>query len=359
MPERFRPMDFDRWLRQRRTRRAVRGTGQPVGKDNRDFYDPDGTKIVYNDRLYVGCLTIVVLLILLVIITIFAVCDPFGGGDGDLIGSPTVSITTGPTGGSSSSTSSTTTTTTKPASPFPDPLDRLLDPLDLDPAKIRQRILDDLIDDLIDSVSSNHPGYTGGDIDIIRALLYAAAISQNSVDLGFNNSIYECGAAAPTVLCAADTLDMPAGEMLIVAVQHAAPVPVDSTERSYIYSLVLESDGDPSNDWVFNPPYDWDLFRGTDRWYQAIYSHTDGSWIVTVTQVGAGDQLTGPLPSAVRVIIQDDWVIWFVPASEIPDFPGRVRATAFAHDGFYTEATRGADVTGADPTEPPVGIDGE
>lgn len=41
-------------------------------------------------------------------------------------------------------------------------------------------------------------------------------------------------------------------------------------ERHYIYSAVFNSGGDPANDFQWNPPYDWDFFQRTDRWYQVI-----------------------------------------------------------------------------------------
>ena len=182
-------------------------------------------------------------------------------------------------------------------------------------------------------------------------LIYSAGIELGAVDATFNNSVYECGAADPLVVCATEVLPFPEGDLLIVAVEHDGRIPTDSDARSYIYSLVFESDGDPANDWVYNEPFDWDYFQGADRWYQAIYSHASGDWLVDVTQVAAGNQTTS-VPSAVRAVVDGRWIFWFIPADEIPDFPGRLRATAFVHDGFFGEATRAGDVTGADPTEP-------
>jgi hypothetical protein len=189
-------------------------------------------------------------------------------------------------------------------------------------------------------------------------MIWATHFDLQRVEGLFNRSVYECGAEDPVVVCAAQVLPMPEGDGLVVAVEHAGAIPARSTERSYIYSLVFDSDGDPANNWVFRPPFNWDFFQGTDRWYQAIYSHDTESWIVGVNQVQSDGNASQPLPSAVRVVIEGEWVIWYIPSSEIPAFPGLLRATAFAHDGAFGAATRGGDVTGADPTEPLIDPEG-
>lgn len=352
MPE-YSPSDFARWLRHRRAARRARLFGGSVGYNHPDFYDEYGDPIEYDDRRYFGCLIALILIIVVVFGLLFWVCDPFGGDD-NLITTPTFDATTSTTGGGTTSTlGSTTTTTLDPLAEVPEPVRSAIQPLDADPATMRLRIFTDLIGRLIDSISENEPGYEGLELDIVDAFIMWAGISGQAADNAFNDSVYECGATDPLVVCAAEVQDMPEGEILVVAVRHAEPVPTASTERSYIYSLVFESDGDPANDWVFNPPFDWDFFRGADRWYEAVYDHTSGTWSLRVTQVSPGNALSSPLPSAVRVVVVDEWVIWFVPSSEIPDFPGRLRAVAFGHDGNFTQSTRGGDVTGADPTESP------
>lgn len=361
MFRRFSVQDFFRWLQQRRAMRRHAATGGQGLPDHPSFYDEYGNRIPYEAGMYSGCLVaILVVLVVVVFAFTFWVCDPFGGGDGDLITTPTIGATSSTTSESTTSTMAATTTTVAGLD-LPATLSPLLDPLAFDPAQVRRAILSDLflrITGLIDSISDNEPGYEGPELDIVDAFILWGRAGQIAVDRSFNQSVYECGATDPLVVCAFDVQDMPEGEILVVAVRHEAPIPTDSTERSYIYSLVFESDGDPANDWVFNPPFDWDFFQGTDRWYEAIYEHANRTWILGVTQVSEGNELARALPSAVRVVIVDEWVIWFVPSTEIPDFPGRLRAVAFGHDGNFTEATRGGDVTGADPTEPPFDPEG-
>lgn len=354
MPE-YSPSDFARWLRQRRAARRARLFGDGVGYGHPDFYDEYGEPIEYDDRRYYGCLiSLIVTAIVVVFALLFWVCDPLGGDDGDLITTPTIDATTSTIpAGATTTTAAVTTTTLDPLADVPGPVRSAIQPLDADPATMRLRILADLLGRLIDSISQNEPGYEGPELDIVDAFILWGRVSRLGVDQAFNDSVYECGSTDPVVVCAAEVQDMPEGEVLVVAVRHQTTVPIASTEKSYIYSLVFESDGDPANDWVFNPPFDWDFFQGTDRWYEAIYEHATGTWILGVTQVSAGNELARPLPSAVRAVIIDEWVIWFVPSSEIPDFPGRLRAVAFGHDGNFTPATRGGDVTGDDPTEPP------
>lgn len=348
MFRRYSLVDFIRWLQQRRAMRRHSGGGLP---DDPAFFDEHGDPVRYEPYKYMGCLVVVFVVIVIVVFALlFWVCSPFGGdGDDVLIPSPTVSASTSlaPT-----TTTPPATTTTEAGSDVAAPVADAHRALDIDPAEVRLRVLLDLLGDLFDSESAREVGFTNGEIDIVQMIIYAAAVDRLIVTQAFNESTYECGDDEPLVVCAAVVEPMPEGDILIVAVEHAEPIPSESTEHSYIYSLVFDSDLDPANDWQINLPFDWDLFQGADRWYQAIYSHTDGDWVLSVNQVSEGNEVSDPLPSSVRVVIDGEWVIWFVPSSEIPAFPGRLRATAFGHDGAFTPESRGGDVTGVIPTEP-------
>ena len=168
-----------------------------------------------------------------------------------------------------------------------------------------------------------------------------------------NESLLECGETSERglVVCPAGAVDFPEGELVAVAMQLTEEVLLADGSTSFIYSVVFDSDGDAANDWVFQDPYDWDYFQGTDRWYQLIWDHGSARWTVAVTQVDAMQtQVTDT--SSVRVVVDGDTIICYIPRSELPgDAPG-YRVTAFAHDGSYTESSRGGDVSGANPTEP-------
>ncbi len=349
--ERFDPNDFARWLRQRAaTRRARQGN---ISFRHEDWYDDYGP-IEYDPKRYVGCLMWLVLAILLVLIVLWlSFCSPFDGDGPELTGDPIVFATT-TTLGSTESTSSPTTTES-PRRTFDDAtlvaiLEALGVTVDADGENVKA--LADAVGDLIDSISVAAAAYQGDDVDIRGVLAFLLDLDQLTADQTFNESTLECGQLRPLVVCAAPALPMPPGEVLVVAVEHAANIPIDAVERSYIYSLVFESDGDPSNDWQFNPPFDWDYFSGTDRWYQATYTHSNAVWFLDVTQVAAGGALEFGQPSSVRVVIDGAWVVWFVPTGELASYPASYRATAFGHDGAFTQDTRGGDVTGANPTEP-------
>ena len=234
-----------------------------------------------------------------------------------------------------------------------EPLDRILrGPLGggiVDPLQITT----DEIGDWIDSISGVIAAYRAGEIDVETALAWLMHISDAAAMRLYNQSEFECGQADPFVVCTEEVLDVPEGAVLVVAVKHAAPIPLDSTERSYVYALVFDSDGDPSNDWVFQEPFDFDYFQGADRWYQLIYDHQAGAWFLEVTQLEPGPAFPpGLAPSAVRALIHEEWVVWFVPISELPGYPVEYRVTAFGHDGAFTQETRGGDVLGEDPTVP-------
>ena len=358
------PNDFARWLRQRRAVRASQA-GQPSSNWD-DFYE-DGRPVEFDPNRYSGCLRGIVLTILLVIVVLYMfTCGPFQGDDTTgQIGSNTVatSATSGTTGtsGTSGTTGTTgtssTTSTTQPRRSFSDPiLAGILNLLgvEVDPDSPEVDEIADLLDDFIDSISTQMPAYRGPEIDITRAYLFSAVLTVAQANAAFNDSAFECGDTDPVVVCVTDPLDVAEGPLLVVAVQTAADIPTASTDKSYVYSLVFDSNGDPGNDWVGNPPFDWDFFIGSDRWYQAVYSHQNGEWALTATQLGDDTVPVPAQPSAVRVVISGDWVIWFVPEAELAAFPGALRPVTFAHDGAFTVSTRGGDVLGANPTEPRV-----
>ena len=178
--------------------------------------------------------------------------------------------------------------------------------------------------------------------------------SDLGVAIDFNESAFECGEASLTrrVVCADRVLDMPPGDVLIAAMTLVGDVPVASAERSYIYSLVLDSDGFAENNWEFNEPFDWDLFQGTDRWYQLLWDHRQAKSSLTVNQLTDNGNVSGTEASTVRAVVDGNTIVFFVSMSEFAsDTPG-ARLTAFHHDGRFSEETRGADVSGSDPTAP-------
>ncbi len=207
--------------------------------------------------------------------------------------------------------------------------------------------------DFIDSISTNAPAFTGAQVDIVASGFTLATYTQMQVDAAFNgaDSPYACGHsdATRTVACPdGGATPMPAGQIDTFFMKLAGPVPISDAAKRYIYSVVLDSDGDPTTDWVAQPPYDYDYFQGADRWYQAMSDRAAGTWSVTTTQVDAS-QATTTVPSSARAVIEGDAITWFIPASELPS-PTGYRVTAYGDDGMYTPSSRGGDVSGANPT---------
>jgi len=215
--------------------------------------------------------------------------------------------------------------------------------------------IEDQLLDFLDSISGNRPTFTSSGIDL---RLYGG-VRMNLTDAGITeawaNTIYECGASdgVRVIVCPANVEPMPAGggDVWMFAMAFADAVPQADTDHSFVYSIVFDSDGDPANDWRFNPPFDFDLFQGADRWYQLVWNHTAGQWLISTTQVNAAQQ-PAVVPSAVRAVIEGDTIVFFIPASEFALDQPPYRMTSFGHDGNFSEADRGADVSGVDPTAP-------
>ena len=220
----------------------------------------------------------------------------------------------------------------------------------------------DLLDDIRDSISFNEPTIQFGYIDIESYGSFKMGYTIEGVDLTYNKSAFECGdrEGSRIVVCSGDgVLDVAPGEVLTGFMMMREPIPL-SGDVSLIYSMVVDSDRDAANDWVFVPPFDWDQFQGTDRWYQLIYDHRTDTWSLIVTQLlPDGSQSRVGEASSARVVVEGDVVVFFVSMDEFPHRRPGVRLTSFGHDGFFSESFRGMDVSGEDPTQPPQRVSAE
>jgi hypothetical protein len=210
--------------------------------------------------------------------------------------------------------------------------------------------LPDPTGDHFDSAGGD-PAYTGPDIDLVQMGSEREAQSQADADTDFNMSTYECGeaTAARVTVCPTDVQPMPEGELFTFVMELAESVPTASTTASYVYSLAVDSDGDPANDFVPLPEFPLDYFRGTDRWYELRWDHLAGSWSVTVTQLDAAGARS-QVPSTVRAVIEGARVTFFVAASELPATVPTYRLSAYRDDGMGTPSERGADTSLGRPT---------
>jgi hypothetical protein len=139
---------------------------------------------------------------------------------------------------------------------------------------------------------------------------------------------------------------MPEGRVLMLVMELAEPVPLADPDRFYTYAAVLDADGDPSNNFQYNPPYDWDYWQNTDQWYILDWVPQNQAWTVSVL-----GQNWEPLKSNARVVIYEDLVVFFIPAEDFTvEYPA-YRMSAFGHDGSYQPDVSSGDVTGANPAE--------
>lgn len=183
---------------------------------------------------------------------------------------------------------------------------------------------------------------------------------QLQFDLTYNFSVFECGETRAsdhlngieiTTVCAPDVTPIDAGEVIVVAAEYMDVLPGPGSEDYYTYAVVFDSDGDPANDWQYQGDFDWDFYQGADRWYQLEWDPTTQAWSLRVS-----DNLDAYGPSGVRAILFGDTIMWVIPASEFAsEFPA-YRVTSFVHDGTFTPEVSGGDVSGADPTEPPIPV---
>jgi len=120
----------------------------------------------------------------------------------------------------------------------------------------------------------------------------------------------------------------------------------------YEYSVVWESNEDPSDDWQFQGEFDWDFYRGTDRWYRLITEGGSGEWSLVVNDLTGGE----PYASGARALVKGPVVLWVIPMWEFESEQPAYRVSAFRHDGTFDPEFGAGDVSGADPTEPPIPI---
>lgn len=180
------------------------------------------------------------------------------------------------------------------------------------------------------------------------------------LDLTYNLSVFECGETVVseelnglevTTVCPADVVPIEEGGLIVIAATYMDLIPGPGAGEYYTYAAVFDSNGDPSDDWVYQGEYDWDLYQGTDRWYQVNWDPAAQEWSMLVS---AGLDAYGP--SAARAMLFGDTILWLIPAAEFSaDLPA-YRVTSFVHDGTFAPEVSGGDVSGLDPTEPPIAV---
>jgi hypothetical protein len=177
------------------------------------------------------------------------------------------------------------------------------------------------------------------------------------IEAFFGNTLFPCGEdiEGGFVVCSQNPQVIEPGPVFLTLIKLAEPVPSADPDRFYTYSVVFDADGEPSNNFEFMPPYDWDYYQNTDRWYMLDYVASAG-WMLNVYDF-ANDLLEES--TGARAVVMGDVIAFFIPASEFTvDSPG-YRITTFGHDGTYAPEASCGDVSGANPTEPLLQFEGE
>ncbi|MDG2028817.1 MAG: hypothetical protein P8J50_17080 [Acidimicrobiales bacterium] len=208
--------------------------------------------------------------------------------------------------------------------------------------------------DYIFSARMYAAGRMSGFVDQIRLYPRVIRLRGDAHNELVRNTVFECGATVGpmTTACADSPLPVPEGEVLFATMQLAEPITAltDGSADQLVYAFVADTDGDPSNDWVANEPFDWDYFIGTDNWWELRTDATAGRAWVTRTDAATLSQV----PTAARVAISGSAITFIIPADELGDDLAAIsfRTSSFVHDGTFQPEVSGGDVIGANPTEP-------
>ena len=213
----------------------------------------------------------------------------------------------------------------------------------------------DPVQDLIDSIQGNTPTRNDESVDQIATSGHAVPL-QPGIG-GHDNGPFS--GARPEYSFYRITADSrpageePEGDALVVNLTVASAPDETGSGPHLIYAAVIESDGDPANDWVPQGVYDWDTYQSADRWYEVFYDPgSDPAWAMTVTQVD-GNQGRAEVESHAVASVDGPNLTLEIPSAELPRGAASLyRTVSFAHDGAFSESDRGADVCGDNPTQP-------
>lgn len=129
------------------------------------------------------------------------------------------------------------------------------------------------------------------------------------------------------------------------------PAPGADDDHHFVYTAALETDGDPANNWQPQGDFDWDLYGRTDWWLELIWDGDYDRASLRARRV-TFDQQIETVPTDALALLSGSTLGFYIPIDELPGDQVGFRITTFGHDGAYSENDRGADVLGADPTEP-------
>ena len=205
--------------------------------------------------------------------------------------------------------------------------------------------------DLLYSIMDIVAGLAALQADINRWFAQPIFFPQAVLDLKLNFTEFPCNQEANGVLtvCAETAGNIEEGEILVFGMELGGEIPLADPSLFYVYSVVLDTDADPTNNFQFMPPYNWDYFQNTDTWYELTWNPHQGAWSLSLKDVRQGQQITRPTDA--RAMISGNLIYFLIPGDEVEVSRPGYRLTSFAHDGTYAPEASGGDVTGIDPTE--------
>jgi hypothetical protein len=205
---------------------------------------------------------------------------------------------------------------------------------------------------LLYSIMNVVAGLTEMQVNIDRWFAQPMDFSQVVLDTKLNFTDFPCNEQVDGVLtvCESTAGDIEEGELLVFGMEFGEEIPLADPGLFYVYSVVLDTDGDPVNNFQFVPPYDWDFYQNTDTWYQLMWSPFDGAWTLSLTDFRQGEPIA--LHTDARAMLSGNLIYFLIPGDELEATRPSYRMTSFAHDGTYAPQASGGDVTGNDPTEP-------
>ena len=208
-------------------------------------------------------------------------------------------------------------------------------------------------DAVLEQSASTAGGPSAG-ADIVAHVGLTASASQAVVVVVRNRTARIGG----RVLCPFGAGPVPAGDLLIVAVLIEGGVA--PTDDNYLYGLFLDADPAVANHRA-DPTFDWDFRQGTDQWYFLQMTGDPEDDLVVANR--ADDRVQGKaMYSAATVIVFDDTIVWVLPGDEIPGLAPSYRVSALRGseplDQQRDSSVSAGDVSGSDPTAPPIAISG-
>lgn len=209
------------------------------------------------------------------------------------------------------------------------------------------RVRTDVFDGPITAGNPAWGPWEGGDDHTEFYGVYAFETELTQDDIDRIDGVYPCGTSVNALtVCDAFGNALEPGSYVVIGHVLNGDVPLRDDTNVYQYGFVFDSDGDPENDLVANPPFTGDFFQGTDFWH--VLDYTPGVfWTLSVYEVR--NQVAQPIDGVARAIVAGNTITALVPKSALPAETPGYRVTVHCHQGDFGESLP----TNAD-TEPPI-----